>query len=537
MASDFSPEDQVLYFRPRGHVRSAGREYLLWPAWAYRVVAPRVRERQLNMFQRAVLGLCRAGLTDPESIGRKLSIHTDLTLVIMRELHSLDLLTTEGRLTKRGEKTLVDDEYAAHDMVSGYVFQDPWTGDLWPRFVEKFDYCDLEMDQNGFPTLVMGTAGKPYRQSAFMVFPDNGLYPAKPLPEKVVAAVAAHRKALKFNNDGANWEEESFTDFVPTNARIDRVSFVEESPVPVFLSTYLYLPEAAEDVQGWYVADPFGMGASTRLRKRVEQVMQGQPHLYNVVNRLVGRRLSDGLEEQKQLLEMLRQAAELEVEQHLSVDIRRHDAFPYLVDMASANLEVKQFGDQCPERKVKAVLGLGRQVLEAFFNEMQVRYPFGDIWKRVYAERVDRRTGEKRLIPQSDKKLYSEIYRSAAVATGFGDAVPESLLSVKPGQIRSVAQYQDAWRLRPLISATLLVAKENEGHPLREIAHQYPRFLNDCEKVASLGGGGTHTGDKKFEIADATGLVELVYRIAGVMTDVSINMSSDEIREGGGNNG
>jgi len=251
MASNFSPEDQILYFRPRGHVKPAGREYILWPAWAYRVVAPRVRERQLNIFQRAVLGLCRVGLVDAESIGKKLFIHTDLTIVIMRELHARSLLTTEGRLTKQGEQTLDEAEYSSHDMVSGYVFQDPWTGDLWPRFVEKFDYCDLEMDPKGFPRLVMGTAGKPHRPSSFMVFPDSVLYPAKPMPGKIIAAVDAHRKALKFNNDSADWEDDSFSDFVPTNARIERVSLVEENPVPVFLTTYLYLPEASEDAQGF----------------------------------------------------------------------------------------------------------------------------------------------------------------------------------------------------------------------------------------------------------------------------------------------
>lgn len=529
MVSSFSPEGQVLYFRPQGHVRPSGREYLLWPAWAYRVVAPRLRERQLNMFQRAVLGLCRMGIVDAETIGKKLFIHSDLTVFIMRELHSLNMLTPDGKLTKRGLRILDEDEYESHDMVSGYVFQDPWTGDLWPRFVERFDYCDLEMDQSGYPALVMGTAGKPYRQSAFMVFPESGLYPTKPLPGKVVAAVAAHRKALRFNNDSANWEDDFPSDFIPTNARLERVSFIEENPVPVFLTTYLYLPEATEDVQGWYVADPFGMGASARLRKRVEQVIQNQPHLYNVVNRLVGRRLSEGLEEQKQWLELLRQSAELEVEQYLTLDIRRHEAFSYLVDMAFAHLEAKQLGDHCPGGKIHDVLRSGVKVLEKMFSELQVRYPFGDIWKRVYVEKINPQTRGKYWGQQKDKKYLAEIYRAAATASGFESSIPESLLSVTPGQIRSVVQYQNSWRLRPLICATLLLAKENEGHPVRDIAGKYPQFLNDCDKVADRGGAAGHAGDEKFDMAVADELVELVYRLVGIMTGVSLKRSSGDI--------
>lgn len=533
MVSSFSPEDQVLYFRPRGHVRPGGREYLLWPAWAYRVVAPRVRDRQLNMFQRAILGLCRSGINDPEIIGNKLSLHPDLAYVIMRELHSLNLLTQEGMTTKRGVQVLDEEAFETHDMVSGYVFQDPWTGDLWPRFVERFDYCDLEMDQRGFPVLMLGTNGKPHRQSAFMVFPDSGLSPTKPLPEKVVAAVATHRKALKFNNGSASWEDEAFSEFVPTNERIERVSFVEENPLPVFLATYLYLPDAADDAQGWYIADPFGMGASARLRRRVEQVMQDQPNLYKVVNRLVGRKLSEGLEEQKQWLEMLRQSAELEVEQKLSLDIRRHETFSCLVNMALAHQEVKQLADHCPENKINDVLRSGSKVLEKMFSELQNRYPFGDIWKRVYAERIDRQTGERRLEQQQDKRLLSEIYKSAAVAAGFSGSIPKSLLSVSPGQIRSVVEFQDSWRLRPLISATLLLAKENEGHLIREIASKYPQFLLDCEEVAKRGGAAGHAGNNNFDVTDAEKVVSLVYKLVGAMTGLTLKMSNDEILEGG----
>lgn len=537
MVSSFSPEDQVLYYRPKGHVRPGGREYLLWPTWAYRVVAPRVRDRELNMFQRAILGLCRAGVVEAESIGTKLSIHSDLAVVIMRELYSLNFLTQNGVPTKKGVQVLDDDAFESHDMVSGYVFQDPWTGDLWPRFVERFEYCDLEMGQKGFPSLLLGTTGKPYRQSAFMVFPDSGLYPSKPLPEKVVSAVASHRKALKLNNRSANWEDDAPSSFVPTNARIERVSFVEENPIPVFLTTFLYLPVDESDAQGWYIADPFGMGASSRLRRRVEQVIQEQPNLYNVVNRLVGRRLSEGLEEQKKWLEMLRQSAELEVEQQLSLDIRRHAAFDQIANMAFAHQEVDQLGEDSPEAKIHDVLRSGVKVLEKMFSELQVRYPFGDIWKRVYAERVDRQTGRRHLVQQKDRRLLTEIYRSAAMASGFENSIPKSLLSVSPGHIRSVVEFQDSWRLRPLICATLLLAKENEVHPLREIASTYPQFLLDCDEVANLGGAAGHAGNEKFNIADAEKVVRLVYKLVGAIIGMNLKNSTDEIHEGGDVNG
>jgi hypothetical protein len=103
-------------------------EYILWPAWAYRVVAPCVRDRQLNMFQRAVLGLCRAGLHEVEAIGKKLAIHEDLAAFVLVELTDLGYIDNYGCTTEQGLQVLTEDAIEAHDMVAGYVFQDPWNG-------------------------------------------------------------------------------------------------------------------------------------------------------------------------------------------------------------------------------------------------------------------------------------------------------------------------------------------------------------------------------------------------------------------------
>ena len=67
MASEFSPSTEVLYFRPRAHARwRPPRKYLLWPAWVYRVVAPMPRPRRLNVLEKAMIGLARAGIRRAE---------------------------------------------------------------------------------------------------------------------------------------------------------------------------------------------------------------------------------------------------------------------------------------------------------------------------------------------------------------------------------------------------------------------------------------------------------------------------------------
>ena len=193
MGFSFTPENPVLYFGPRHHARWASREFLLWPAWAYRVVAPQIRRRSLNVLQRAVLGLCRAGSFKATGISADLSIHVDLAAFVLRELSDLGYLDKAGCPNARGMKVLVDDAIETHKMLAGYVFQDPWRGDLWPRFVEQLDYCELDYNSNGFPTLVLGTVGRPKRWPAFTVLPKVGVAPAMPSPSSIVEAVSRHR--------------------------------------------------------------------------------------------------------------------------------------------------------------------------------------------------------------------------------------------------------------------------------------------------------------------------------------------------------
>lgn len=454
MAFGFTRESPVLNFGPRHHARWRDRRFLLWPAWAYRVVAPRIQQRRLNVLQRAVMGLCRAGLVRPDTLAEHLSIHPDLAAFIVKELGDLGHLDTNGLPTSEGIRTLDADSIDTHEMVAGYVFQDPWRQDLWPRFVERLDYCELDYDENGFPVLLTGTTGKPRRFPAFAVLPRANVgAPSTPSSKAIVEAVTRHRKGLRFN-DADDTDEEPIGEFDATGVHIRRVSFVEEMPRSVFLTTYAYVPESDSGAIDWYVCDPFGLGQSVRLRRGVEQVMHDEvPALYEVVNKLVGRTLQGGYEEHRGWLDALHLQAGLEVDQRLTVNIRTHAAFDQLIAMEAARQEMRALGLECPDWKINNILRAGVKVLESVFASMATAHPLGDIWQRVYVVRVDRRTGNKRLMQQSDAALLAELYDSAFRRVGFSDPIPRAFLNVKPGQIRSVAEFGQHWGLRRLVLA------------------------------------------------------------------------------------
>jgi len=523
MAFNFTPERPALNFGPRHHARWSSRQFLLWPAWAYRVVAPRVRQRKLNVLQRAIMGLCRAGVSRVDSIAEHLSVHTDLVAFILSELGDLGYLDQHGLPTEHGARVLEDDSFETQEMVAGYVFQDPWSGDLWPRFVESLDYCELEFNENGFPSVLLGTTGKPRRYRTFTVLPRAQLSPSTPSAAAVVQAVAQHRKGLRFK-DADDRDDEALGNFVASGVQISRVSFVEEEPQAVFLLTYLYVPESDAGATDWYACDPFGLGQSVRLRRRVEAVMHDVPGLFGVVNQLVGETLHAGYEDQQRWLETIQLQAGLEIDRRLTVGFRTHSAFDQVLELEAARQEMRSLGRDCPERKINEVLRAGVKVLEAVFSSIAATHPLGDIWKRVYVSRVDRRTGRQHLAQQQDRSVYAATYEGAFRSLGFTAPIPEAFLNVKPGQVRSVSEYRDSWRLRPLVTATALLAQRDPTHPLSRAAARSPALIGAIDEVAAAGGGAGHANADSIAPQLAERHADKVYDV------VSVLLGRDEAR-------
>ena len=206
MAFDFRTDAPVLNMGPRQHVRGVReREYVLWPALAYRVVSPAPADEDLNFLQKAVLGLCAAGCRSPEELSAQLHIHQDLTALILGELRRRRLIDREGVTERAVEKLRVTDQGLSDAIVAGWVFQDPWTGDLWPRFVTTLDYCQTEADSNGFVSLLLGSTGNPRRRRAFMQVPprETGISTPTPVqvlgPQRLIALPQARERRPDFS--------------------------------------------------------------------------------------------------------------------------------------------------------------------------------------------------------------------------------------------------------------------------------------------------------------------------------------------------
>jgi hypothetical protein len=492
-------------------MRWSQRRFVLWPLLMYRVVAPEVRERQLNVIQKAVLGMCRAGTTSTTRIGDRLKLHPDLAEVVYFELQQQGVLGRDGLPTQKGRDLFDEETLESHKMVTGHVFQDPWGGDLWPRFVERLDYVELQPNPSGFPDLVLGSKGKPRRERAFMYLPGELAQPPAPQASEILRAARRHRSALR----GAHSLEaaDDGDDLRPRagGVSVERVSLVDDHPTPVFITSFVYLPEAGDLAGEWHACDPFGLGASPALRRAIDREMQTSRHLRGVVENMIGRSLDAQIEDQRRWNAEVRAQAILDVEAALSVNARNLPQYSDLVDLEYAHVEAGLLGDACPEHKLRDLLGAARRVLESTFRAIADRHPPRDVWRRVYA----------RGVPVEDRDYYGRVYEASAQAVGFRVPLPAALAGVKPNQVKA-AGYRDGWRLRAAIVAAVLAARDDRSHPLRRAAAQEPELLSQLDAVATAAGEAVHAGDAELTLQSVLPVIASVHRAVGLLSGLGL---------------
>lgn len=505
----FHKDTLILYYDPRPAVRWSRRQYFLYPVRMYRVVAPRVSSRKLNILKKAVLGMCRAGIMGVAEIGNHLDIEKDLAALIISQLSDQGYVDSHGLPTQRGLKTWDDETFISQDVTAGFVFQDPWTGDLFPRFVEREEYADIRVNETGFPELILGTTGKPDHQRAFMPLPIQGTTKVQPSPIEILNAVRQHRRTLK---NARRIRDDSEETWVFQQVRdLGRVSFIDEEPIDLWLTTCIYLPENVLSANTWNVCDPFGLGDSPWLLRRLEKhrkdkTIQG---LEKFLLNMLGEQRSEEFANLDDWLTLADREAGLQVEYKLTPAIRKwEELFEDLVAIERSYIEAKELIDsRIILDKLKDILLKSQIAAERLFKVLQSEHPTEGCWKRL-----SERTGHNR-----------ETLNRFARSAGFKEPLPEGLLNVNRNAIRTAADRGNG-SLRALMLTALLATPGNSAHPLRFTSQQYPDLLHSLDQLAekrnSYAGHATnqHATAQPLELADVTQLIDTVYRlVAGTL--------------------
>lgn len=452
----------------RSRIPRSERQYLLWPALAYRVTAPEPRARDLDLFQRAILGLCRAGAHDAATLARRLHLDIELVRFIRDELVARAWLDERGQLTPAGlERLRSDGDIALDSMVTGYVFLDPFSETLWPRFSDALQAAPLEYADGKYPEVLLGTSGSPFRARPFVVDHPNVTL-ATPRPAEILRALAAHAVAHRRSGEQNQIDPDDLPPPPPVAER--RVSFIEEDPLRCHLLTYAAVDP---DDLDWIVRDPFGLGASPRFKERLlARAARLQPldeRLRQLDDRSRKARLGDHADRRADL----RVAAERQL-----VGRRRPGrTSDHLLELTICVIEAGLLAadDRDEQRRLGDLAAqYGRKTLEALFSWLAEHHPLRDVWRPLFE------------CPPTDTTYPFEYIKTAARAVGLAEPLPDPLLRARPNQIKSACWPDGGWSLRPRIVATILAAQRDLHHPLRAAATRMPRLCAELDTLAAL---------------------------------------------------
>ena len=494
----FHKKTPILDFGPRYAAKPGkGARWLAWPAWAWRIVAPLPSPRKLNVFERAVFKLAKAGKRTAEEQADLLGLDRELTALVITELQGRGALDPKGAPTPLGERILEEDSRDDTEMVSGYVFQDPFSNDLWPRFVERLSFAECVFpNSNGYPKLSRGTTGNPREHAIHLVLPGDLAIPASPTAVAVVDALQLHFRAIK-RRHGVGLDEDDLEQSMAeaeierlSEQYLDRVDFMDEEPTPYFLLSRVYFPATEADQAGWRPCDPFGMGDSLFLRRHLEARMAEDESLRKLIASVVGEEVDEKKDTWKRFQERMNAEAKEMVRIELTAGIEGHDMlFRRLVAMERKWIELRNSGGAATPEAIGECLTATQTVIEALARQL-LSEKTGSVSHNLLSRGPRARDFNRR------------IFEAAAEDCGFEIPLPDRLAEVKGGKVLNVLR-GGMGSLRPLTLALLLTARSDPDHPVRRWAKSDPGFLVRIDELAERRDHAAHASEERFTLQEA----------------------------------
>ena len=500
---------------------ASGRQWLLWPTWAYRVIVPQPKPERLNLFQRSVLSLCRAGIVHAGEIAQRLNFDKELAAYILNQLEGMGLLDRSKQLTERANQLLAEEPDDQVEPVVGYVFADPFAKELWPRFQRGvLPYAEGEI-RGRSATIKQGTVGDPRPIEPRVVWPPKKRMSAPSRRDILrsclmgIRAEVAYKRAMGTDNgtsDGLN---------VDTLKRhLNRVVLVDTAPEPMFLTTFVFVPKDVRRSSLWQVCDPFGLGTSQRLRKRIEKLVSESSQAGATLKDAIERATGMGFEvEDVDVLDLVRarnqEAAEV-VDDKADFDKTIcPEVYEQLVQMENEHLEAgngdisgKAWDEQ--QRRLKAMVRRAYEVLEECLAYAVKTFPASDIGRPLGGTLED------------NGVLLAEIARQIGFEDDPDDRCFERFLRIGGGPVKGVVEYEQR-ELVALLAATLLVAHDRSEHSLRRCAAEFPKlivFLNQLKRMRDQSSHHTQTQDD-LDREEALGFRKDTYRAARLLLPIA----------------
>ena len=479
---------------------------LLWPAFEYQVVVPVPRERRINVLQKHIIGLTLCGIRSAEKISEYLALELDLVKIISRELQETGLLDSGFALTPAGRAVLDEERaYEQPKMTVGRVYQDPWTGKPWPRFLseERATRINAKFLAEGRVQLIQGTVGSTKIREALVVRPESNPHRPELKPRDVLQAFLEHRKAIDERGAGRSSREAEGVEDLEADDWVERIAQVGHEPTAVWLTTYAFVPQDVEHGALWMACDPFGLGVSLEMREQLDRRRAHDRGLRAEIARISGRPAEECYMTYSEMLALIHGEATVRVEDELTIAIRNYERiFEAAIRMESNLIEADRATGDVRTLKLQEVVTRAQVVIEQAFEALRTIH------------KTDRCYDGQGLV-HNDVEHNADMFRQMAGKVGF-HRPPDSVVRVRLGKIMRAANSGEE-SVNPRFLAALLVAHREPRHPLWKAARTFPDMLSHIAEVSELrnkaGGAGAGTGEFSLDMERVRQTVRTVYRI------------------------
>ena len=513
MVASFGPESPILYYSPRPHANPGKRNervYVIWPAWSYHVIAPVMEHQQLNELQQAILGVLQASRLTAIELGDCLGIHPELAAFVVTEMQEQCWVDPGWAVTLLGRNLLEKEVEMESSLVSGWVFKDPWQENLWPFVATSLEFARVGLDSNDRQALDLGSSERPWLQQPWKVNPVGQLAPSPPSTNEILRAVLLQER-LKNNVTSIEFQvHEGLDSGGISGLDLKRICSLDPVPEPIFLTSFLYVPQDGEDKDlDWHACDFFGRGSDSTLRGYVAREAGEDPKFAARLSWLLGNTLLyQDFSDYRQMEANRKEKAKRLLQLALTGRVNEFSVAMPLVEMLEAWTELSYLEKEglAGQRHGRSVLLACRGALERLFGDIANSWPLTGIPASRYHQDVN-----------------VVALKNAAEDIGL-TALPETLQSIPHHQIQGVIRktQQQIWRLRPLVAATLLRAGTEEKHPLRTAARRAPDILSRIDEVAKSGGEAAHRYNNNFDFSIVGETVRETIEIVGLLLELQV---------------
>ena len=517
MAASFDKTCAIVDLSPTPKPLSAkGRQWLLWPVWAYRVVVPQPASERFNLFQRAVLSLCRAGIVHVDEISDRLDLGSELAAYILNQLEGMGLLDRHRELTERAKKLLDEESENQVKAEAGYVFVDPFTSELWPRFCRGvLPYSESEFDGRS-AKVERGTVGDPRRENATVIWPHRGDgFPPPPSRRDIVRACSRSIRAEAAYKRSTG-EDNSELDGSLLKHHLNQVVLLDDAPEPIFLTTFVFVPQDVSRASLWQVCDPFGLGTSHTLRKQIEELASASSQAGDILKNAIKRATREGFAvDDADFLDLFREqnqkAAEVVNEKAGFDKSICPEVWELLIQMEGERIKVggEDVSGRAWDREqevLKAMVRRAYEAVEECLANVVRTFRGSEIWSRLGGA------------PEDNGALLKKI----ACELGFVDEEApcfERFLRIGSGPVEGVVLHENR-ELVALFAAALLSAQDHPEHPLRRCVAEFPElivFLNELKRMRGQAAHHTRVDWEKEDREKALDFRKNTYHVARIL--------------------